>query len=139
MVLVLFLANTLAVAEGPAAKLVGHTDRVTSVAFSPDGSLLASGSYDRTVLLWAVKTGSEKGRLAGHKGGIAAVTFSPNGRLVVSASLDGTVRLWDTETVREPSGRSPGIRAMSMSVAFSPDGRTLRQWELGWDGAAVGY
>ena len=98
MILALFSPNALAVAESPVAKFVGHTDRVRSVAFSPDGSLLASGSYDKTVLLWKVETGSRRAIHTGHKGGIVAVTFSPNGTRVISASLDGTVRLWDTET-----------------------------------------
>jgi WD40 repeat protein len=76
--------------------LTGPSDSVTSVAFSPDGSLLAAGSLDNTVQLWDVASGEPVGRpLIGHTGGVNAVAFSPDGRLLASASDDTTIRIWD--------------------------------------------
>jgi WD40 repeat protein len=69
--------------------LAGHTGYVYSVAFSPDGGLLASGSYDGTVILWRVADGSQLHTLAGHTGWVSSVAFSPDGGLLASGSNDG--------------------------------------------------
>ena len=65
----------------------GHTDRVTSVAFSPDGHFLVSGSDDMTVRLWNIDSGEQVQVLEGHMGAVTSVAFSPNGQFVVSGSM----------------------------------------------------
>ncbi|MBN2192012.1 MAG: hypothetical protein JW751_04290 [Polyangiaceae bacterium] len=80
--------------EGSSWELEGHQGRIWSVGFSPDGSLLVSGSSDRTVRLWRVRDGAALRTLDGHQGSVMSVAFSPDGSLLASSSPDGTVRYW---------------------------------------------
>ncbi|MCJ1273749.1 hypothetical protein MMC21_001542 [Puttea exsequens] len=82
-------------------KLEGHTSWVRAVAFSQDGSLLASASHDQTVRLWNPTTGQEVQKLEGHTRWVSAVAFSQDGSLLASASYDQIVRLWNPTTGQE--------------------------------------
>jgi WD40 repeat protein len=102
----------------------GHTDQVHSVAFSPDGKRLASGSEDYTVKVWDMATGQQTLTLKGHTGGISSVAFSPDGKRLASASWDETVKVWDAATGQETLTLQ-GHTGPVNSVAFSPDGKRL--------------
>ena len=80
------------------ALLTGHTRRVNSVSFSPDGRTLASGSGDNTIRLWDGVTGAHLRTLTGHTSNVLSVSFSPDGRTLASGSWDDTIRLWDGVT-----------------------------------------
>ncbi len=80
------------------ATLNGHTDLVWSLAFSPDGKTLASGSWDNTIKLWDVASGKERSTLKGHTDEVWCVAYSPDGKLLVTGSKDKTIRLWDLAT-----------------------------------------
>ncbi len=95
-----------------------------SVAFSPDGKLLASGRYDRTVKLWDVANGKERSSFEGHKGPVFSVSFAPDGKTLASGSGDGTVRFWDVDTGKVKATLRKEARWL-LCVAFSPDGKTL--------------
>jgi hypothetical protein len=102
----------------------GHRNRVWSVAFSPDGKTLASGSWDRTIKLWDVSGGRLIRSFEGHGHDVNSVAFSPDVKTLASGSYDNTVRIWDLSSgrpIRSFEGHSAGVR----SVTFSPDGKTL--------------
>jgi WD40 repeat protein len=73
----------------------GHGNVVSSVAFTPDGRTILTGSWDGTVKLWDVETGKVTGTFKGHSGPVNSVAFSPDGLTALSGSGDGTMKLWD--------------------------------------------
>ena len=97
---------------------------VNSVAISPDGKTLASGSDDYTIKLWNIETGKEIKTLTGHSSFVFTVSFSPDGKTLASGSYDKTIKLWNVATGKEIktlTGHSDWVR----TVSFSPDGKTL--------------
>ena len=117
--------------------LTGHTASVRSVAFSPDGRTLASGSEDNTICIMDMQTRTLRKTLRGHTGRVSDVAFSADGKVLASGSYDSTLRLWNMETdtlLKTLTGHTDRV----LSVRFSADGKvlasastdsTLRLWD----------
>ena len=124
---------------------IGHSDMISAVAFSRDGTRVLSGSDDSTLKLWDVPTGALLRTCVGHSGAVSSVAFSPDGTRLLSGSADKTLKLWDAATgalLRTIKGHSGRV----WSVAFSPDGsrmlsgsedNTLMLWDTA-TGAPIG-
>jgi WD40 repeat protein len=101
-----------------------HQTGIESLAFSPNGKILATGIADGKVKLWDTATRQERSTLNGHKGIVSSVAFSPNGNMLATGSFDGTEKLWDAATGQELATLK-GHTNIVRSVAFSPDGKIL--------------
>jgi eukaryotic-like serine/threonine-protein kinase len=117
---------------GSPQTLTGHTAAVTAVALSVDGQTLVSGSEDRTIRVWDMRSGNSR-PLQGHANTVYAVALSPDGKTIASGSADKTVRFWDLatgtliRTLSEPGGHRDAVQA----IAYSPDGQMLAS--ASWD------
>src|SRR5262245_23307237 len=116
---------------------IPHTGWVESVALSPDGTRVLSGSLDNTLKLWDGASGRLLRTFGGHSNGVKSVAFSPDGTRLLSSGWDNTLKLWDASTgqlLRTFEGHSSSVFAAS----FSPDGtgllsgssdKTLKLWD----------
>ncbi|HLJ95694.1 MAG TPA: serine/threonine-protein kinase [Gemmataceae bacterium] len=113
-----------------------NTAEITALAFSPDGSRIASGLLSGAVRIWDLATGKPVALLQGHTQQISTMTFSPDGNRLLTGSFDGMVRQWDAQTGRCLDVRR-GHKDRVLTVAYSPDGdwtasagldRTIRLW-----------
>ncbi len=130
--------NHILLEYAPAARKYMHPDlfHVTSLAFSPDGKILARGRNDDWVLLWETQTWKVKGRLL-HGNSVDSVAFSPDGKTLASAGDGGTVILWDTHT-GDKKLELKDKHSKILSVAFSPDSKMVASGGYGevvtlWD------
>jgi WD40 repeat protein len=121
--------------------LRGHTDAVLTVAFSADGSLLATGSADKSIMLWRTRSLAEPGFTSGFKGntGYNSIAYAPDGKLMVTATDDFHLQIWSSDpanpsllnTISVPTDNSapPGILTADeqgvLDATFAPDSHTL--------------
>ena len=138
IVLILLFVSTIylpiSFAQETPITLNGHTYRIRSISFSPDGTTIASSSDDKTIRLWDADTGAHIRTLTGHEHNVVSVSFSPDGTTIASGSDDDTIRLWNANTgshIRTLIGHTDPV----LSVSFSPDGTTIASGS--WDGTVL--
>lgn len=119
--------------------MTGHTREVSSVAISPNGKLIASGSVDLTVRVWDTATRQNVATLEGHDGDIHSLAFSPDGKLLASGEMYKKLKIWDVASAKE-THMYTDIEGNVMGLAFSPDGKRIfaackdnmaRVWTIG--------
>ncbi len=104
--------------------LQGHSKGINAIAFSPDGTLVASAGADDLVCVWQVTSGELRHCLRGHSDWVRSVAFSPDGHLLASCGVDRTIRLWDVQR-GEQIQRLHGHKHWVWLLTFSPDGSLL--------------
>ena len=110
----------------PFFKQIKDSNTVHSVAYSPDGKRIASGSDSDIIRIWDAATGVQVvAPLRGHTNSVTSVAYSPDGKRIVSGSYDRTVRIWDAATGVQVGAPLQGHTRSVLSVAFSPDGRRI--------------
>lgn len=111
--------------RGHCVTLNGHSEPVNSIAFSPDGARIVSGSSDKTIRFWDAKTGAADGEpLVGHPDRVNFVSFlPPNGARIISHSDDGVTRFWDAQTgAARGQSVADGANTKTTPISGSPDG-----------------
>ena len=107
-----------------------YVKTVTSVAFSPDEQTLATGSWDKTIKLWDLRTGRLIRTLTGHSNWVLSVAISPDGQMIVSSSMDGTIKLWNLRTgqlIRTLTGLAVSADGQTL---VTREGNTIKLWNL---------
>jgi WD40 repeat protein len=117
---------------------LGHTNWINAFSFSPNGQILASGSYDNTIRLWNAKTGAAVGKPLNCKTYIDCLSFSPDGQILASGGGDNVIHLWDSGTGITVGEQLEEHTRSIISLSLSPDGRkvasgsydlTIRMWD----------
>jgi WD40 repeat protein len=101
-----------------------HPNHVLTVAYSPDGSVLATGCYDKLTRLFTAETGIETAQLKGHAGPVTTIAYSPDGKQIATGSGDGRVILWDTTTNKKLT-EYQDHKGYVTSLVYLPDGSGL--------------
>eukprot|EP00124_Ichthyophonus_hoferi_P003903 Ihof_evm1s377 gene=Ihof_evmTU1s377 len=113
-----------ATTKKPITRMTGHQQLINHVCFSPDGRLVASGSFDKSVKIWDGRTGKFLASMRGHVGAVYQVCWSADSRMLVSASKDSTMKVWDSKT-KKLTCDLPGHADEVYAVDWSPDGQRV--------------
>jgi WD40 repeat protein len=100
----------------------GHTKNIASVAFSRDGTVVAAGSEDTSIILWDVRSRKTLGTLAGNSETVTTLLFDPSGAILLSGSADGTIMRWNVEALKAMDTPVQNFGASISSIFLSPDG-----------------
>ncbi|GAB1542533.1 hypothetical protein NUACC21_52070 [Scytonema sp. NUACC21] len=121
--------NTPVANDGSSENLRGHSSDVNTIAFNPTGLTIASGSDDKSIILWDLQSKLSIGTLTGHTGYIYSIAFAPDGKMLASGGSDKTIILWDVERKKQIATLK-GHEGSVTSIAFAPDGKTLASGSL---------
>jgi WD40 repeat protein len=111
------------------AVLKGHRSWITAVAYSPDGNLLATASFDGTAVIWDASSGNQIRTLRGHQHGVKDVGFSPDGQRLFTAGGDGNLKVWDVVSGKQTLS-TMAHKGGVWGAQFSPDGKLIAT--AGW-------
>ena len=119
--------------------LPGHKETISEIMYSPDGKLIASASWDKTIKLWNAETGKLINTLTGHKDGITSIAFSPDSQILISGSEDKTIKIWNIaeqpKVIKTLTGHTDSVKAVSVSpngklIASAGYDNTIKLWTI---------